>query len=155
MARFNLKVNGQSHSVESDPDAPLLYTLMDDLRLNGPKFGCGLSQCGACTVLVDGQPVRACVTGMADVVGKEITTIEGLGTVERMHPIQKAFVDEQALQCGFCLSGPMLYGKAFIDRNPGASEAQINEALSGLLCRCHAHGRMLKALQRYAQEVKK
>ncbi len=155
MAMINLKVNGKAVSVDADPDSPLLYALSDDLKLNGPKFGCGLAQCGACTVLYDGEPIRSCTTSIGDVAGHDITTIEGLGTVDRLHPIQKAFIDEQALQCGFCLSGPMLYGKAYIDKNPSASEADILRALNGLLCRCHAHTRMVKALQRYAQEVRK
>ena len=155
MAMINLKVNGKAVSVDADPDSPLLYALSDDLKLNGPKFGCGLAQCGACTVLYDGEPIRSCTTSIGDVAGHDITTIEGLGTIDRLHPIQKAFIDEQALQCGFCLSGPMLYGKAYIDKNPSASEADILRALNGLLCRCHAHTRMVKALQRYAQEVRK
>ena len=155
MAMINLKVNGKAVSVDADPDSALLYALSDDLKLNGPKFGCGLAQCGACTVLYDGEPIRSCTTSIGDVAGHDITTIEGLGTIDRLHPIQKAFIDEQALQCGFCLSGPMLYGKAYIDKNPSASEADILRALNGLLCRCHAHTRMVKALQRYAQEVRK
>jgi nicotinate dehydrogenase subunit A len=155
MATINLRVNGRAQTVDADPDSPLLYVLADDLKLNGPKFGCGLAQCGACTVLFDGEPIRSCTTSVGDVAGHEITTIEGLGTIDRLHPIQKAFIDEQAIQCGFCLSGPMLYGKVFIDKNPGASEAQIVGALNGLICRCHTHVRMVKALQRYAQEVRR
>jgi len=126
---------------------------MDDLELNGPKFGCGLAQCGACTVLLDGQPIRSCVRQMASVDGHEITTIEGLGTEENPHPIQRAFTEEQAVQCAFCISGIMLYGKIFIDQNPGATEGQIITALNGLLCRCYSHTRMVRALLRYAQEV--
>jgi len=155
MATFNLRVNGTSRTVEADPDSPLLYVLSDDLKLNGPKFGCGLAQCGACTVLYDGEPIRSCTTIVSDVAGHDITTIEGLGTIDKLHPIQKAFIDEQAVQCGFCLSGPMLYGKTFIDKNPRASEAEILKALNGLICRCHTHVRMVKALQRYAQGVQK
>jgi nicotinate dehydrogenase subunit A len=136
-----------------DPDTPLLYVLQDDLKLNGPKFGCGLGQCGACTVLMDGQPIRSCDTAMSDVNGHEITTIEGLGTVDNPHPIQAAFIAEQAMHCGYCISGPMLYGKAFIDQQPGASEADILQALSGLICRCHSHTRMVRALVRYAKET--
>ena len=154
MAAVALTVNGRSYSLDVDPDTPLLYVLMDDLQLNGPKFGCGLSQCGACTVLLDGEPIRSCQTATSDAAGRKVTTIEGLGTVDNLHPIQKAFIDEQALQCGQCVSGPMLYGKAFIDQNPGATREQIVDALSGLLCRCHAHVRMVQALQRYAQGVK-
>ena len=152
MAAFSLTVNGSSHTVDADPDSPLLYVLQEDLQLNGPKFGCGLGQCGACTVLLDGEPIRSCTTAMSDAAGHEVTTIEGLGTVDNPHPLQAAFIDEQAVHCGYCVSGPMLYGKAFIDQQPNASEADILQALSGLLCRCHAHTRMVKALVRYAKE---
>jgi nicotinate dehydrogenase subunit A len=152
MAAFTLTVNGRSQTVDADPDSPLLYVLQDDLQLNGPKFGCGLAQCGSCTVLLDGQPIRSCTTPMSDAAGHEVTTIEGLGTVENPHPLQAAFIAEQAVHCGYCVSGPMLYGKAFIDQQPNASEADILQALSGLLCRCHAHTRMVKALVRYAKE---
>jgi nicotinate dehydrogenase subunit A len=152
MAAISLKVNGRSYSLDVDPDSPLLYVLQDDLQLNGPKFGCGLGQCGACTVLLDGQPIRSCNTAMSDVVDHEISTIESLGTVDNPHPLQTAFIEEQAVHCGYCISGPMLYGKVFIDQNPGATEADILQALSGLLCRCHAHTRMVRALARYAKE---
>src|SRR5882724_2577544 len=154
MSAVKLTVNGSTHNVEVDPDTPLLYVLADDLQLNGPKFGCGLAQCGACTVLLDGQPIRSCTTPMSDVAGHAVTTIEGLGTTDKLHPIQKAFIDEQAIQCGFCVSGPMLYGKAYIDQHPNATPDEIFGALSGLLCRCHAHVRMVKALVRYAQGVR-
>jgi nicotinate dehydrogenase subunit A len=154
MAAVSLKVNGRSQTVDVDPDTPLLYVLMDDLQLNGPKFGCGLSQCGACTVLLDGQPIRSCQTAMSDVAGHEVITIEGLGTTDNPHPIQKAFIDEQAIQCGHCISGPMLYGKTYIDQNPNATEDDIILALNGLLCRCHTHVRMVRALARYAQGVR-
>ena len=152
MAAFSLTVNGSPHTVDADPDSPLLYVLQEDLQLNGPKFGCGLGQCGACTVLLDGEPIRSCTTAMSDAAGHEVTTIEGLGTVDNPHPLQAAFIDEQAVHCGYCVSGPMLYGKAFIDQTPNASEADLLQALSGLLCRCHAHTRMVKALMRYAKE---
>src|SRR5262249_24722374 len=142
------------YSADIDPDTPLLYVLMDDLQLNGPKVGCGLSQCGACTVLLDGEPIRSCQTPMSDAAGHQITTIEGLGTTDDPQPIQTAFIQEQALQCGHCISGPMLYGKAYIDQNPNATQDDILDSLSGLLCRCHAHVRMVKALVRYAQGVK-
>jgi nicotinate dehydrogenase subunit A len=154
MAAATLTVNDRSYSLDVDPDTPLLYVLMDNLQLNGPKFGCGLSQCGACTVLLDGEPIRSCQTAMSDAIGHKVITIEGLGTVDNPHPIQQAFIDQQAIHCGHCVSGPMLYGKAFIDQNPGATPDQIVDALAGLLCRCHAHGRMIKALSVYAQEVK-
>ena len=153
MAAVSLSVNGKSYTVDVDPNTPLLYVLMDQLELNGPKFGCGLAQCGACTVLSDGQPIRSCTTAVGDVGTAAITTIEGLGTVDQPHPVQQAFIDEQALQCGYCVSGPMLYGKAFIDANPGASREEVFNALSGLLCRCHSHVRMVNALMRYAATV--
>jgi nicotinate dehydrogenase subunit A len=151
---MNLKVNGQIHSVDIDPSTPLLYVLSDDLALRGPKFGCGLGQCGCCTVLIQGRPVRSCVTPVSSVGGSEITTLEGLGTIERPHPIQKAFVDEQAVQCGFCLSGVILTAKAALDANPKASDAQLRQSLATVLCRCGTHTRMLKAIKRYAQEVR-
>lgn len=152
MAAISLVVNGSSFSTDVDPDSPLLYFLQENLKLNGPKFGCGLGQCGACTVLLDGAPARSCITAMSDANGHEVTTIEGLGTVDNPHPIQTAFVEEQAMHCGYCISGPMLYGKAFIDQQPNATEADIVNALTGLLCRCYAHTRMIKALVRYAKE---
>src|SRR5882757_9030461 len=150
MSVLNLKVNGQSHSLELDPATPLLYVLSDDLALRGPKFGCGLGQCGACTAIVGGRAIRSCVTPVGTLGGAEVTTLEGLGTVEHPHPIQKAFVDEQAAQCGFCLNGVIMTAKAFVDRTPKATEEQIQQAMSGVLCRCFAHTRMLRAIKRYA-----
>lgn len=147
---ITLKVNGVSHTVDVDPATPLLYVLSDDLQLNGPKFGCGLGQCGCCTVLVKGQAVRSCITPVSTIAGAEVTTLEGLGSVEKPHPIQQAFIDEQAVQCGFCLSGVILTAKAYLDRNPRANEADIRNAMSGVLCRCGANTRMLKAITRYA-----
>ena len=154
MAVLNLRVNGRAQSVDVDPDSPLLFTLSDNLQLNGPKFGCGLAQCGSCTVLLDGKPVRSCTTLVSEAVGKTVLTIDGLGTPQNAHPIQHCFVAEQAAQCGYCLSGVMLYGLAFIDANPNATQDQIAASLSGLICRCHGHGRMLKALTLYSN-VKK
>ena len=151
MSRISLRVNGTQQTVDVDPATPLLYVLSDDLRLNGPKFGCGLGQCGCCTVLVKGQAVRSCITPVSTVAGAEVTTLEGLGSVETPHPIQQAFIDEQAAQCGFCLSGVILTAKAFIDRSPKAGEAEIRKALSGVLCRCGANTRMLAAILRYAR----
>jgi len=151
MATISLKVNGQSHSLDVDPATPLLYVLSDDLALRGPKFGCGLGQCGACTVLVDNRATRSCVTPVSAVAASaEITTLEGLGTPEQPHPIQQAFIDEEAAQCGFCLSGVMLTAKAFVDQNPRATDAQIQQAMSGVLCRCFAHVRMMRAIKKYA-----
>ena len=125
--------------------------LSDDLELRGPKFGCGLAQCGACTVIVKGQAIRSCVTPVGTVAGAEISTLDGLGTIQNPHPIQKAFIEEQAMQCGFCLNGVIMTAKAFVDRNPKATEAQIQQAMSGVLCRCFTHVRMLRAIKRYAQ----
>jgi len=159
MAAYSLTVNGSSHSVEvDDPTTPLLYILQENLKLNGPKFGCGLGQCGCCTVLLDGQPIRSCTTAISDSAGHSITSIEGLGTLDKPHAIQQAFIDEQAMHCGYCLSGPMLYGYAYIKQNPNATADDILAALSPasagqLLCRCHAHPRMLQALVRYAKGV--
>lgn len=153
MAVISLTVNGRAHSVDADPATPLLYILSDDLQLNGPKFGCGLGQCGCCTVIVGGQAVRSCVTPVSAVSG-EITTLEGLGSVDKPHPIQQAFIDEQAVQCGFCLSGVIMTAKAFLDGNPRATEAEIRQALSTVLCRCAAHSRMMKAITTYARGAK-
>ena len=154
MSLITLNVNGASRTVDVDPATPLLYVLSDDLQLNGPKFGCGLGQCGSCTVLVKGQAIRSCVTPVSTVAGAAVTTLEGLGTIEKPHPIQQAFIDEQAVQCGFCLSGVILTAKAFLDRNPRASDADIRNALSGVLCRCGSNVRMLKAISRYARGMK-
>ena len=150
MATISLTVNGRAHTVDVDPATPLLYVLSDDLELRGPKFGCGLGQCGACTVIVRGRAVRSCVTPVGTLSGADVTTLEGLGTVERPHPIQQAFIDEQAAQCGFCLSGVILTAKAFLDQNPKATDPQIQQAMSTVLCRCFAHTRMLRAIKRYA-----
>jgi nicotinate dehydrogenase subunit A len=153
MSTVALKVNGRSHTVDVDPATPLLYILSDDLALRGPKFGCGVGQCGACAVIIRGRAVRSCVTPVGSVNGAEITTLEGLGTIDRPHPLQKAFIEEQAAQCGFCLNGVMLTAKAFLDQNPKADEAAIQQAMSGVLCRCFTHARMLRAITRYAREV--
>ena len=154
MSVVTLKVNGRTHKLDLDPTTPLLYVLSDDLALNGPKFGCGLSQCGACTVIAGGKAIRSCVTPVSSVQGTDITTLEGLGTVEKPHPIQQAFIDEQAAQCGFCLSGVVMTAKAFLDQNPRATDAQIQQAMSGVLCRCFGNVRMLQAIKRYAQGLK-
>lgn len=151
MARINLTVNGRAQTVDVDESTPLLYVLGDELALNGPKFGCGLGQCGACTVIVKGQAIRSCMTPVKAVAGGEVTTLDGLGTPERPHPLQQAFIDEQAAQCGFCLSGVVLTAKALVDRSPRPSDEQIHQALSGVLCRCFAHSRMVAAIKRYAE----
>ncbi|MFY9841905.1 MAG: (2Fe-2S)-binding protein [Terriglobales bacterium] len=149
MAAISLKVNGHLHTVDVDPETPLLYVLSDDLQLRGPKFGCGLAQCGACTVMIKGRAVRSCVMPVSAVKEQEVTTLEGLGTPEKPHPIQQAFLDEGAAQCGFCLSGVVLTAKALLDENPKASGDQMREALSNVLCRCFTHTRMMRAIKRY------
>jgi nicotinate dehydrogenase subunit A len=154
MSAITLKVNGRTHNLDLDPATPLLYALSDDLALRGPKFGCGLAQCGSCTVIVNGSAVRSCVRPVSSVAGAEITTLEGLGTIDKPHPIQKAFIDEQAAQCGFCVNGIIMTAKAFLDKNPKATEAEIQQAMSGVLCRCFTHVRMLAAIRKYAKEVK-
>jgi len=154
MSMVNLKVNGRQVMLDVDPATPLLYVLSDDLALRGPKFGCGLGQCGSCTVIVKGQAIRSCVTPVSTVSSSEVTTLEGLGSSEKPHAIQKAFIDEQAMQCGFCVSGVIMTAKAYLDRNPKASEAEIQQALSNVLCRCHAHSRMIRAVNRYAKGAK-
>ena len=153
MSLLSLKVNGQTHSIDVDPTTPLLYVLSDDLGLRGPKFGCGLGQCGSCTVLVKGQAVRSCITAVESVQGVEIITLEGLGTVDKPHPLQKAFIDEQAAQCGYCLNGVIMTAKAFLDKNPKATEKEIQEGMSRVLCRCFTHTRMLRAIGRAKQEM--
>lgn len=152
MSAINLKVNGKVHAVEVDPTTPLLYVLSDDLGLNGPKFGCGLGQCGSCTVIVKGQAVRSCITPVKSVEGAEIITLEGLGTPEKLHPLQQAFIEEQAAQCGFCVNGVIMTAKALLDKNPKASEQEIQQAMAGVLCRCFTHVRMLRAI-RHAREL--
>lgn len=152
MAQIALKVNGRSHTLDVDPSTPLLYVLGDDLEQHGPKFGCGLGQCGACTVISNGRAIRSCVTPVGTMGGADITTLDGLGTPENPHPLQKALIDEQAAQCGFCLSGVIMTAVAYLDQNPKATEPQIRQALSGVLCRCFTHTRMLRAINRYAQQ---
>jgi len=154
MSAVTLKVNGRSHDLDIDPATPLLYALSDDLELRGPKFGCGLGQCGACTVMVKGQAIRSCITPVKSVVGTEITTVEGLGTPEKLHPLQQAFIAEGAAQCGFCVSGVMMTAKAFLEKNPKPTDEQIEQAMSTVLCRCFTHTRMLAAIKRYAGQVK-
>jgi nicotinate dehydrogenase subunit A len=148
MAKYTLRVNGKASGVEADAEMPLLYALRNDLQLNGPKFGCGLGQCGACTVIVDGNPVRSCQMPMSAVGNRAITTIEGLGNTKKMHKIQQAFVDEQAVQCGYCINGMVMTTKALLGKTPKPNETQIKEALAGNLCRCGTHIRILRAVKR-------
>ena len=149
----SLTVNGATRSVPAEPDTPLLYVLRNDLELNGAKFGCGLSQCGACTVLVNGQAVRSCVTPIDSLAGAQITTLEGLGTLDRPHALQRAFIAEQAVQCGYCINGMIMSAKALLDRNPKPSEADVREALAANLCRCGTHNRIVRAILRAADEM--
>jgi nicotinate dehydrogenase subunit A len=150
MTKLSLKVNGRSHALDIDLSTPLLFVLNDELGLRGPKFGCGMAQCGACTVILRGQVVRSCVVPVSAVGQDEVTTLEGLGTPDKPHPIQQAFIDEGAAQCGFCLSGVILTAKAVLDEKPAASDDEIRDALGGVLCRCFAHLRMLRAIRKYA-----
>ena len=148
---ISLKVNGVSRSVPAEPDTPLLYVLRNDLELNGAKFGCGLAQCGACTVLVDGKAVRSCITPISAVGASEITTIEGLGSIAKPHALQQAFIEEQAAQCGYCTSGMIMSAKELLDRNPRPGEGDVRAALEGNLCRCGTHNRIIRAVLRAAQ----
>jgi len=144
-----ITVNGRQHEVAAAPDTPLLYVLRNELELNGPKFGCGLAQCGACTVHIDGKPARSCSVPVSAVKGK-VTTVEGLGTPEKPHPLQAAFVAEQAAQCGYCTNGMIMTASAFLAQNPKPSEAQIRAAMDGNLCRCGTHMRILRAVRKAA-----
>jgi nicotinate dehydrogenase subunit A len=150
--RLVLKVNGREETVSAGGETPLLYVLRNDLGLNGPKFGCGLAQCGACAVLMDGVEVRSCVTPVASVLNSEITTSEGLGTPGKLHPLQAAFVAEQAAQCGYCISGMVIAAAALLKRKPDPSVAEIKRGMNGHLCRCGAHLRIVRAIERAAKE---
>lgn len=154
MTSYTLKVNGTERSLDVEPDTPLLYVLRDTLGLRGPKFGCGLTQCGACTVHVDGQETRSCVLPISDLAkGAAVTTLEGLGSTKNLHPLQKAFIEEQAVQCGYCVNGIIMTSAALLARNKNPSEAEIREALAGNLCRCGTHQRMIAAVQRAARAM--
>jgi nicotinate dehydrogenase subunit A len=149
--RIELNVNGKAHTVEVEPDMPLLYALRDDLGMKEPRFGCGLAQCGACTVLMNGNPVRSCVTRVDSVGAAKITTLAGIGTPEKPHKVQAAFLEEQVPQCGYCLNGWVMTSVALLDKNPRPSDAQIRDALTGLKCRCGTHLSILRAVKRAAQ----
>ena len=149
--QIQLSVNGQTHAVEAEPDMPLLYALRDNLAMKEPRFGCGLAQCGACTVLLDGVPTRSCVTAVDSVGTRKITTVAGIGNAAKPHKVQAAFLEEQVPQCGFCLNGWMLTSVALLDKNPRPSDAQIRDALSGIKCRCGTHMSILRAVKRAAQ----
>ena len=148
-----VNVNGNSHVVAADPETPLLYVLRNDLQLKGARFGCGLGQCGACTVLVDGKPVQSCDFPLSAATGKSVTTVEGLSVGGKLHPLQEAFIAEQAAQCGYCATGIIMSAKALLDVNPRPSDADIRAALKGNLCRCGTHQRILKAIKRAAKEL--
>ena len=150
---FNLTINGTAHTVSVDADTPLLYVLRNDIGLNGAKFGCGLEQCGACTVIVGAEAVRCCCFPVSAVAGRPITTIEGLGTIAKPHPLQKAFIEAQAAQCGYCINGMIMQSKVFLDHNPRPTEAEVKEALANNLCRCGTHIRIIKAVIDASKEM--
>jgi aerobic-type carbon monoxide dehydrogenase small subunit (CoxS/CutS family) len=152
MSSINLKVNGANHTVDVEPSTPLLYVLRNDLGLEGPKFGCGLGQCGACTVIINGTATRSCVTPVSS-VRAEVTTLEGLATNGRLHPIQQAWIAEQVPQCGFCQNGQIMTAKALLDKTPHPTDAQIREAMARTLCRCMTYYRVQTAIKRAAGEV--
>jgi aerobic-type carbon monoxide dehydrogenase small subunit (CoxS/CutS family) len=149
--QIQLHVNGVEHTIDADPEMPLLYALRDDLGLSNPRFGCGLAQCGACTVIVDGAAGRSCTISVKDVVGRKITTLNGLGAPDKPHKVQAAFIEEQALHCGYCLNGWIMTTVALLDANPHPSDEQIRGALTGLKCRCGAHSAIFRAVKRAAQ----
>ena len=150
MARISLRVNNQSRVVDTDPTTPLLYVLRDNLELRGPRFGCGLGQCGACTVIMDGSAVRSCSMPVTAAQNRSITTLEGLGTLEHPHVLQTAFIEEQAAQCGYCMNGMIMTAKVLLDKNPNPTDDQIKQALNGNLCRCGSHVRVIRAIKRAA-----
>ncbi len=151
---YRLRVNGQARDVTVEGDTPLLYILRNDLELSGAKFGCGLAQCGACTVIVGGAAVRSCRTEVGSIGNREIATLEGIGTDEKPHPLQKAFIEEQAMQCGYCINGMIMSAKALLDRTPKPTEVQVKEALAGNLCRCGSHNRIVRAILRASTEAR-
>ncbi len=153
MANMTLRVNGRSRTVAVDPATPLLYVLRNDLDLHGPKFGCGLSQCGVCTVLIKGEPVRSCVLPVSAVQGAEVTTLEGLSAEGKLHPLQQAWIDEQVPACGFCPNGQILAAKALLDKNPTPTDAQIRQGMAGVLCRCMTYYRIQSAVKRAAKTM--
>jgi nicotinate dehydrogenase subunit A len=152
---ITLKVNGRAHTVVAEPETALLYVLRNDLKLKGARFGCGMGQCGACTVLLDGKPVQSCDLPLSAAAGKSITTVEGLAQNGKLHPLQQAFIEEQAAQCGYCATGIIMTAKALLDANPRATDAEIRSALKGNLCRCGTHHRILRAIQRAAMAMRK
>jgi nicotinate dehydrogenase subunit A len=154
VARISLKVNSKTQVVDVDPSTPLLYVLRDNLELNGPRFGCGLAQCGSCTVIMDGNAIRSCVTSVSAAQNHNLTTLEGLGSVAKPHALQAAFIEEQAAQCGFCMNGMIMNAKVLIDKNPSPTDDDIKRALDPILCRCGSHLRVIRAIQRAAKSMK-
>ena len=150
---ISLRVNGATRSVDAEPDTPLLYVLRNDLELNGAKYGCGMTQCGACTVLVNGAQRRSCATPVGSLGDNEVTTLEGLGTLEKPHPLQQAFIDEQAAQCGYCINGMIMTAADLLVRNPRPREAEVRAALAGILCRCGTHNRIVRAVMRASKRA--
>ena len=153
MSAFSLKVNGTAHTVDVDPATPLLYVLRNDLSLQGPRFGCGLGQCGACTVIIKGEAVRSCIRPMSTVAGAEITTLEGVAQNGRLHPIQQAWIEEQVPACGYCQNGQILTAKALLDKNPNPTDAQIRQGMASTLCRCMTYYRIQAAIKRAAKAM--
>jgi len=151
---IELNINGRTHAIDADPNTPLLYVLRDHLALSGAKFGCGLGQCGACTVMVDGHAAFSCLTPISVLPGRRIKTVEGLGTIEKPGPVQRAFIDEQAAQCGYCIAGMIMRAQALLERNPSPSEAEIRRHLMPNLCRCGTHLRILRAVRRAAEQMR-
>jgi nicotinate dehydrogenase subunit A len=151
---IELNINGRTHAIDADPNTPLLYVLRDHLALSGAKFGCGLGQCGACTVMVDGQPTFSCLTPISVLPGRRIKTVEGLGTIEKPGPVQRAFIDEQAAQCGYCIAGMIMRAQALLERNPSPSEAEIRRHMMPNLCRCGTHMRIVRAVRRAAEQMR-
>ena len=152
MALVNLSVDGRTHSIDVEPDMPLLYALRDELGLNNPRFGCGLAQCGACTVLMDGQPIRACVVPVVAATG-QLQTLNGISTADKPHPVQQAFIDEQVPFCGYCVNGWIMYSVALLDRDPTPTDEAIRQEFAGLKCRCGAHSAILRAVKRAAEQI--
>jgi len=153
MAQITLKINGKSRTVNVDPTTPLLYVLRNDLELHGPRFGCGLAQCGACSVIMNGNAIRSCVTPVSAAQNRDITTLEGLGTVAKPHPLQAAFIEEQAAQCGYCMNGMIINAKVLLDKNPSPTDDDIKKALDPIMCRCGSHLRVIRAIKRAANSI--
>ena len=153
MPQYTIRVDGRAHTIEADADMPLLYALRDDLRLPNPHFGCGLSQCGACTVHINGKAIRSCNTPISEAAGQSVTTLNGLGTPDKPHPVQKAFLEEQVPQCGYCINGWVMTAAAFLDTKKNPTDAEIKQALAGVKCRCGTHTAIMRAVKRAADSM--